>query len=90
MRATPPHARTTHALPYLLHQSEGALCACVPPSARSHSNQAVGAFGYRFVGERVADDVVQHDAAAGVGGGVDVLARAEGRDVNGHTVPVRG
>ena len=43
-------------------------------------DQPVGAFLDRLMGEAVVDDVVQRQAAVGVDGGVDVLARAQRRD----------
>jgi hypothetical protein len=52
-----------------------------------HRNETVSTLGDGFLSKRVADDVVQYDAAAGVSSSVYVLARAKRRDVDGHAVP---
>jgi hypothetical protein len=57
------------------------------PHTSSYGDKAVGALGDGLLSECIVDDVVQNDAAAGVRGGVNVLARAERRDVERHAVP---
>src|SRR3546814_6043908 len=47
-------------------------------------DQAVGAFLDGLAGEAVVDDVVQHQAAAGMGGLVDLDAGAERGDPDRH------
>ncbi len=54
--------------------------------ARGDRDQAVGAFLDGLAREGVVDDVVQHDAAIGVHGIVDFLARAQRGDDDGHLV----
>jgi hypothetical protein len=69
-----------------LDQRKRALHAGVAAGTRGHGDQAVGALLDRLVREGVVDDVVQHHAAPGVHGVVDVGARAQAGDDDGHLV----
>ena len=78
--------RAVEPLADLLDQRDRVLDARVAAGARGHRDQAVGALLDRLVREGVVDDVVQHDAAPRVHGVVDVGARAQRRDDDGHLV----
>ena len=78
--------RAIEPLANLLDQRKGVLDPGMATSARSHGDKAVGPFLNGFVRKLVVDDVMQHHTAVAVGGGVDVLARAQGRDDDRHLV----
>ena len=80
------HQRTVKPLANFLNQGKGAFHPGVAARACRHGNQAIGALLNGLVRVLVVDDVVQHDATIRVGGRVDVFARAQGRDDDGHLV----
>ena len=78
--------RTVEPLPYLLNEREGRQRPGMAARARRDRDQPVRTLADRRTGMPVVDHVVQHDAAIGMHGLVDLGHRAQRRDHDRHLV----